>query len=142
MGIGFCCLITCRLHYPAGKATAELPILQFSLLSFGKCLSLGLKHKLFSIIYTAQKSNASFLPSWGSMTLKTFLFVCFTASVKNSSVQQYAKIPEYYTGSVICSWRGSKPRLLQKLHTISSCTVCFPRSPKLFTETIMRQVLG
>lgn len=70
MGIGFCCLITCRLHYPAGKATAELPILQFSLLSFGKCLSLGLKHKLFSIIYTAQKSNASFLPSWEVVSQK------------------------------------------------------------------------
>jgi len=85
-GIGFCCLINCRLHYPAGKATAELPTLQFSSLSSGKCQSLGLKSKLFSTICTAQKNNASFLPIWGLVSLtevrlrKLFLFVCFTAN--------------------------------------------------------------
>lgn len=78
------------------------------------------------------------------MIFQSFFWACFTSSQKNFSVQHYAKIPDYYTCNVICFWRGSKTRLFQKLHInpISPHTVCFPKSPKVFTETTMRQVLG
>lgn len=36
---------------------------------------------------------------------------------------------------------GAKPDF-QRLDTVSSHTSCFPRSPKLFTETKMKQGLG
>lgn len=82
MGIAFCCLITCRLHYPAGKATAE----QFS---SRKNISIGLKSKLFSITYTAQKTNV-FFPPFGDSNHKqkkdaeSFFIFFFTPSISTA----------------------------------------------------------
>lgn len=46
------------------------------------------------------------------------------------------------THDVICSCRGSKTRLPKTRYRLFPYLLLFPRSPKLFTETKMKQVLG
>lgn len=66
-----------------------------------------------------------------------FIFLFYCKHKNSSTVQRSLDVAHG-----IHSCRGSKTRPFLKLHTTPPCTVCFPRSPKLFTEILMRQLLG